>query len=68
MKISELIKQLNQELKENGDIPVRISCGKLKQWLAETKQDFIVSEPLFIVTENHGKKDGKELMIRDWPY
>ena len=68
MKISEVIKELEYILKKDGDLNVFISCGDLKKWQEQSKQDYIISEPVTVVSEDRGKGEKKEVMIRDWMY
>lgn len=60
MKISELIKTLQNTLDAEGDLPVTIS-------VCTNNKDYIVSTPEFASIDDI-EGTGKELCLKDWPY
>ncbi len=72
MKISELVKALQDIQDTNGDLDCTISC-KLDDAARKSNQGCLISTPMFVVVETvhdpiHCPDDPDEVMIRDWAY
>ncbi len=71
MKITDLLKELNYILKENGDLEISISICNIQEFIKKhPKQNYIITQDIIPVVENFEEDNVKhqELCLRDWQY
>ena len=63
MKASEVIKELQTIIENEGDLDVDVSVAKQVE---RPEQQYLIADARFVILEPYPK--GKRISIRDWPY
>ncbi|KKM06637.1 hypothetical protein LCGC14_1741950 [marine sediment metagenome] len=63
MKASEIVKELQSIIENEGDLDVDVSVAKQPEI---TDQQYLVADARFVIVEPYEK--GTRISIRDWPY